>query len=138
MKTRAQLLIVATFFWLGLLGIDISQAFCLFSCEPNEASGRQVFENVLRATVQMPVAVTSFNKTNGAKLAFAGQEGYEMQFRADVDFPQGFVRKPNGFYEELLLSGDGNAKVEQLRNVTKWRANSAVPVTLRRRYIGIL
>jgi hypothetical protein len=96
-------------------------AFCLFSCEPSEANAQQVFENVVRARVQAPVSVSNFRKTNGAKISFGGMEGYEIQFVADVDFPQGFVRRPNGVFEEIQLNAEGNNRVLSLRDLGNWK-----------------
>jgi hypothetical protein len=116
----------AAFLWLAALGWNShTKAFCLYSCEPTEANAQQVFENLLRAKVQTPVSVTNFQKTNGAKMAFGGMEAYEIQFVADVDFPQGFVRSPNGVFEEILLAAEGNNRVMSLRDLGNWKPKQA-------------
>jgi len=122
MARRGTVVIIAISLLLSLFGLSThGNAFCLFSCEPSEANAQQVFENVLRARVQTAVSVSNFRKTNGVKMSFGGLEGYEIQFIADVDFPQGFVRRPNGVFEEIQLNAEGNNKVLSLRDLGNWK-----------------
>jgi hypothetical protein len=122
MTRRGKLVIIAVCLGLGLLVQNTrGNALCLYSCEPTEANAQQVFENVLRARVQTAVSVSNFQKTNGVKMSFGGLEGYEIQFVADVDFPQGFVRRPNGVFEEIQLNAEGNNKVSSLRDLGNWK-----------------
>jgi hypothetical protein len=113
---------IAVVFLIGML--QPANAWCIFSCEPSEATGKQVLENVLLSMFKTPVVVSNFKKTNARK-ATMGVEMYEIQYQADIDFPQGFVPRPSGFWDEFTSGAEGNARVTDLRGMMTWTVKSS-------------
>ena len=67
-------------------------AMCLFGgCDPTEAQGRQIFENLLKQRFDKPGKVLDFRQTMSERLEMhaTGEKGYEIFFNATVEFPEG-------------------------------------------------
>jgi hypothetical protein len=67
-------------------------AYCLFGgCDPTEAQGRQIFENLIAKRFDKPGKVLSFKQTSTERLEMhaTGEKGFELFFTAEVEFPEG-------------------------------------------------
>ncbi len=82
--------------------VSPANAFCLFSCEPTEANAKQILVNILGSSFKTPATVTNFQKTNGVKANVMGFDIYEMEFRADISFPKGFLTNPGDNVQDKL------------------------------------
>ena len=74
------------------LTISSAGAMCLFGgCDPTEAQGRQIFENLLKQRFDKPGKVLDFRQTMSERLEMhaTGEKGYEIFFNATVEFPEG-------------------------------------------------
>ncbi len=76
---------------------------CLFSCSPTESSARTVFEARLRGQLgSVPFMIRSFDKINSQEMNVFGIQGYSLEYRAEVEFPEGYrpecVRDRSGGY----------------------------------------
>ena len=47
--------------------IKPAHAWCIYSCEPSEANGKQVLQNLLLSMFKTPVVINNFKKTNAIK-----------------------------------------------------------------------
>lgn len=101
-----------------------ARSFCLFSCEPDEANGRQVLENVLKSMFETPFKISNFTKTNATKNNMMGYEVYQLQYTADLDFPRGIVSAPSDFWAEMRKAAEGNTKLSELRAMMSWTVKS--------------
>jgi len=68
-----------------------SYAGCFFACRPTDESARAVLENLLVKRFNAPYSVVSFETTRTADFDLIAGEmrGYEIFFKATVEFPQG-------------------------------------------------
>ncbi len=69
-----------------------AKAMCLFGgCDPTEAQGRQIFENLLKKRFDKPGKILEFKQTMTERLEMhaTGEKGYELFFNATVEFPEG-------------------------------------------------
>lgn len=74
------------------LTIDRAAAGCWFgACYPTEAQARTIFENLLKKHFDKPAKVVSFQQTMTEQLEMhaTGEKGYEIFFKASVEFPEG-------------------------------------------------
>jgi hypothetical protein len=74
------------------LTVDGAAAYCLFGgCDPSEAQGRAIFENLLKKKFDKPGRILSFKQTNTERLEMhaTGEKGFELFFNAEVEFPEG-------------------------------------------------
>lgn len=71
--------------------IDRAAAGCWFGCDPTEAHARTIFENLLKQRFDKPGKVQSFQQTMTERLEMhaTGEKGYELFFKAQVEFPEG-------------------------------------------------
>jgi hypothetical protein len=82
-----------------------AHAFCMMNCEPTEADGQKVFENLLhRIFGNVPFTVTSFKKTNGMSITNAPVQSYQLFFEGAIQLPQGANPdcNPNGNTLQVL------------------------------------
>ncbi len=74
------------------IALSGAQAMCLFGgCDPTEAQGRQIFENLLKQRFDKPGKIVEFKQTMSERLEMhaTGEKGYELFFNATVEFPEG-------------------------------------------------
>jgi hypothetical protein len=97
------------FFVIAITSVSLfarnAKAFCLTSCDPTEADGQKVFENLLhRIFGNVPFTVTSFKKTNGMSITNAPVQSYQLFFEGAIQLPQGANPdcNPNGNTLQVL------------------------------------
>lgn len=98
--------------------IPRATAWCLFSCDPTQQHARTVLENWLRSNVRnAPFKITHFEKTNGSKVSGGGVEGYQLFYRAVVEFPSGIQpgRSQKNVWQQLGGMGSGFEAQTSLR-----------------------
>ena len=86
------------------LTVGEARAICFFSCDPSEANARTVVENQMRA--RFPTAqfkISSFRKTDGRKINFAGMEAYQLFYSATFEFPNGFASRDASIMEKTNI-----------------------------------
>jgi hypothetical protein len=89
---RATLLkLLAAALFAGAFAPGRADAFCIFACDPTEAHGRKIFENLLAKRFDKPGKILSFKQTMTERLEMhaTGEKGFELFFNGEVEFPEG-------------------------------------------------
>ena len=78
----------------------ISVAAAIFVCgcspgqsdAPTEAAARTFYEGQFKELITPGILkLASFKKTNGIKRAEGGEEGYDLEYEAELEFPKGWL-----------------------------------------------
>lgn len=101
-----------------------ADSYCIFSCDPLERHGRQALQNRLQSFIEMPIIITKFRKTDGLRTRIGSADTYEMHYRAELEFPQGFLPKPKSIWGELQRGADGMLVATQLKELMSFKIKS--------------
>jgi hypothetical protein len=101
-----------------------SQPSCWFWCEPTEDNARQALQNKLRSFIRQPAIVMNFRKTNGVRAKNAGFDTYELYYQTEIELPEGFLARPQGFWEEMQRGADGLPIATQLKELMNFKITS--------------
>lgn len=98
-----------------------ADSFCFFSCDPRERDARGALQNRLQALIRTPVIVMKFRKTNSARANVAGHAVYQLYYQADVEFPQGFIRRPKSIWDEIQGGSQGMMIATELKELFNFK-----------------